>query len=318
MLYSPSRLFALIGLATFIASSPLIAKEDEPSPPSLGLSLLKGWTEPWVESDRITNGTVFVDPFTIESADLGRDLNLDLVYVRGLATRRSWAINAQLEWAFSRRFSIELETSYQFLRRKRGDQVDGFQDSEVTPRFLLVESPHFFATLNARLRFPSGRQAAGLGDGQISTLPSLTAWTDLGAGFSLTVQAGLEHGFKLHNTALTYGAALMWSVHTRHPAAHFSKDSKDSKDEREKDTSSGLLTFSAECNCRTVVHSGRQQPEDEETEAGEDDATNSGQAVFGVTYSLTEDLNVRAGYAIPVFRPKGFENGVILGIVLDF
>lgn len=315
MLYFPSRLFALIGLATFIASPNVVAREDEPSPASLGFSLLKGWTEPWVESDRITNGTVFVDPFTIESADLGRDLELDLVYVRGLGTRRSWAINAELEWAFSRRFSIELETSYQFLRRKRGDQVDGFQDSEFTPRFLLVETPHFFATLNAGLRFPSGRQSADLGDGQISTLPSLTAWKDLGAGFSLTVQAGLEHGFKQHNTAVTYGSALMWSVHTRHPAPHLSKESED---EREKDTSSGLLTFSAECNCRTVVHTGRHQPEDEEAEAGEDDATNSGQAVFGVTYNLTEDLHVRAGYAVPVFRPKGFENGVILGLTFDF
>ena len=273
-----------------------------PHSPPFGFSLTELWWDPWPHSHFSRRGTPFVHLFSLEPAFLDRDFFLDAVFINH-DDGKELSVGAELEWAFTRRLGLVLEIPYTFLNPERGAGLNGVGDLAVAPRFLLVETERWLLALNTEIEFPTGRDTAGLSAGEVVFAPSLSAWVDLGGWVTAAAQIGVERGIETEETELFYRAALMWSF--RGPALVRPSHEHARGHEHSAHYPPGMLSLTAELDARMPLN-------------GEDEQISTGEVTLGVTYSVTDSVDVRAGYVFPVMEPKELRDGWIFSVVYHF
>lgn len=110
---------------------------------------------------------------------------------------------------------------------------------------------------------------------------------------------GTEQGLESGDTELIYRGALTWSFLGPVIAG------KSKSHEHHYHYPPGLISLSAELNGRTAL-------------SGEESGVSTAEAIIGITYSVTDSLDIRGAYMFPVFKPKELDNGWIAGLVYHF
>lgn len=268
-------------------------------PPPLGANLLEGWFDDWPHTHYSRRGTPFVHLFASEPAFMDRDFFLDYDFKKGEQGTVMEA-TAELEYTFTRRIGIVVEAPYAFLDPKDGDRENGIGDFKVSPRFLLLDYERFLLSGNLEFSFPTGDSEKGLGAGEGAINPSISTWLDLGKDFALHTNVGVEHGFRTDSDALTWGAALTYSIYLDGTPelirsggavrAHFP---------------SGLLNLIAE------IRGGH--PID-----GDERGSGTAEWILGASYSITPHVEVRGALTFPAWNPREFDNGFIVSLIYHF
>ena len=296
----------LLGVLSMVAGAARAFAEEgrhEPRAP-LGFDLSKGWLDAWQHSDFSHGGTAYTHPVTLEPPYIDRALIVDFAVARGPG-ENGLELAAELEWGFTRRFAMAVEVPYVWLLPDGGEQDDGFADFSLAGRFLLVETERFLLSLQVEAAFPTGRREIGLSAEEVVLEPSLLAWVDLGAGFTLNLQAGYERGVESEETEVFYRAGLAWSVALRRAETSDQK-AHAGHSHAAHPPRAGLLSFTAE-------YTGRTPLENEE----EDEAA-TGEMLLGAIYSISENFDVRAGYLFPLGEPEELRDGWIFGATWHF
>lgn len=299
------RAFAVLMLTISGVAS---AKEHHhESETTLGFDLGRGWLEAPGHSDFNRRGTAYVDMQTLETPYLCHLFRANLAAVNG-TEGNELELSAEIEWAVTRRILFAAELPYTWLDPDEGPSAEGFADFGMGARFLLLEFDRFVLALNAEAGFPTGRRSVGLSAEEVVIEPSLLAWFDLGADFTLNVQAGYERGVESDETQVLYRAAVAWSIHTRGSgmaAEHHGGETLARHGHELHGSRAGLLSIRAEFSARTSLD-------------GEAEGVTTGEALVGVTYSPHDRFDLRAGYQFPVMTPRELTNGWLFGATLHF
>ena len=268
---------------------------DRPAP--LGFSLTEGWLDEWVHSDYSSAGTPYVHAFGIEPAFLCRDLLVSGAFIDG-AEGSEYEVEAELELALTRRIGLVVEGGYAWLDPTDESRADGIGDIGVAARFLMVECETFLLSVNTGFEFPTGDEDRDLGAGETIFVPSIATWLDLGENFTLQNVVGLEHGFTSKDDVFYWGGALIWSLYTEGGGsgsgggvrAHMPR---------------GMLNLIAEIGGELAIN-------------GDDRGAGTGEWLFGVSYSVSSQMEIRAAISVPAWNPRAFENAVTLGLIYHF
>lgn len=270
-----------------------------PVPPALGLNLLDGWLDPWTHTHYSRRGTPNVHLFRNEPAYLDRDFFLDYSIKKG-AEGTEMEVSAEFEFAFTRRIGLVVEAPYAFIDPDEGQRESGVGDIAIAPRFLLVEYDRFLLSANVEFTFPTGDDHNGLGSGEAAINYSLSTWTDLGANFTLQTNTGIEHGLRTSSDALTWGGAVTYSFYIgQQPELLRSGGTVRSH------FPAGLVNLIAEIR--------GEHPLD-----GDEKGSGTAEVIIGASYSITPHLEIRGGLTVPAWNPRGFDNGVIVGLIYHF
>jgi hypothetical protein len=262
-------------------------------PPALGADLSTGWLDPWPHTHYSRRGTPFVHLFGGEPAFIDRDLFLDSG-VRDGAEGTETEIEAELEYAITRRIALVVEAPYILLNPEEGESEHGPGDVEVVPRLMLLEYDRFILSANLGFSFPPGDSSRGLGSGEAALGPSVAAWIDLGGDAALHASLGVEHGLRSDLDVLTWGSALTYSI----------------------ELGGGSERFNGEGEVRSHFPAGLvrgEHPLD-----GEDEGGGSAELFLGAAFSIGPHLEVRGAVVLPAWNPREFDKGVIVGVVYHF
>ena len=271
---------------------------DLPEP--FGLSLTQGWFDEWPHNHFSRRGTPFVHLFKTEPAFLDRDLFLDSRIVQG-KDGDEIEIEAELEWAFTRRIGLVVELPFRFLEPDTGRAEEGIGDFAVAPRFLMIDTESFLLSLNLEVAAATGSARRGLGRGETSLSPTLSWWYDLGNWVTLSGQAGTEHGLESGDDEVVYSAALTYSLlgtalFDEHHHAH---------DADVRHFPSGMVNLMTEFTGKTEM-------------SGAERGRSTGGILFGVSYLVTSSWEIRAAAEFPLFNPREFDNMYTLGLIYHF
>ena len=263
-----------------------------------------GWFDTWEHADFSPRGTPFVHMFNLEPAFLDRDLFVDYVATKSVDDEKERELEAELEYAITRRIGLIVEAPLVYLNPEEGDTEQGLGDVALAPRALLIETDRFLLAGNLEIAFPTGSESKGLGSGEVGLAPSISTWLDLGNWVTFSTQIGTEHGLETGDAELSYAAALTYSfqgpkffkgeaeAHAGHPGAH-------------DHFGPGLTSLIVEFTGRTIL-------------SGADDDRSTAEVLFGVSHVLTETLEVRAAVQLPVGRSRDIEYSYILGLIYHF
>ena len=295
---------SIILLALMIlACSGLVRAEQSHAEPwdVLAGDLSQGWFTPPVHCHFSPRGTPMVHPFRVEPAFTQRDLLVDYSFRSG-AEADEHEIEAELEWAFSRRFALIVEVPYIFINPDDERSVDGFGDLAVAPRFRLAEYERFMLAFGLEIETSTGDDDRDLGRGEEALGPSFSAWFDLGHWWTLDAQLGTEHGVDSGDSELIFRAAL---IHTfgsgdAHDSAH---------DEHDHDSDHGLPPGLLSLILEVDGTLGLSGDEDGETEA---------EGLIGAYYGLSEHMDLRAGYLFPLSSSHDLNSGLTAGAIWHF
>jgi hypothetical protein len=271
----------------------------------LGFSLDRGWTDPWVHSDFSPRGTPLVHLFGLEPAFLDRDLFVDYAFTKGEDEEES-ELALELEYALTRRIGVVVEAPLVSLNPDAGETETGLGDAAIAPRVLLVETDRFLLSGNLELAFPTGSESRGLGSGEVAIGPSVSTWLDLGNWVTLSTQVGTEHGTESGDSELSYAAALTWSF--RGPALFPAQADAHAGHGHGRGASHfppGLTSLILEYTGRTAL-------------SGDDADRSTGEVLFGLSHVLTESLEVRGAYQLPVGGTHDIDYGYVFGIIYHF
>jgi len=242
--------------------------DHEPREP-LGFQIGKGWLDPWLHRHASPNGTPLVHPFLTEPAFLGRD-----VFLTYTAEDRASALEAEIEWALTRRLGLVVEGAYE-----DNEVSGGFGDTFVALRALLVEQERYLISVSGEARLPTGSARKETGTGESGWAAIAHGWFDLGGWYTLQGTAGYEAIPSLDESA------FIWS-------ATFAKSFAVSplfEGRRDPHGFVPALSLLAEV-------------------AGEDD---EGLWLAGVSYSIAGDLDVRAAFSRSFEGENSWTIGVI-------
>jgi hypothetical protein len=271
----------------------------------LGFSLTRGWTDPWVHSDFSPRGTPFVHLFGLEPAFLDRDLFVDFAFTEAEDEEES-ELAVELEYAQTRRLGIVVEAPLVSLNPDEGETEFGLGDAAIAPRALLVETDRFLLSANLEVAFPTGSESRGLGSGEVAIGPSVSTWLDLGNWFTLSTQVGTEHGTESGDSELSYAAALTYSF--RGPVL-FPGQAEDHAGHAHGHGAShfppGLTSLILEYAGRTAL-------------SGDERDRSTGEVLFGLSHVLTESLEVRGAYQLPVGGTRDIDYGYVLSLIYHF
>jgi len=267
-------------------------------PPPFGFSLTEAWLDPWPHSHFSRLGTPLVHFFVLEPAYLGCDLFLDSAGINR-DDESEIEVEAEIEWAFTRRIGLVAEIPYTFVDPEDGNAFDGVGDFAVAPRFVLVDTEKFLLSLNTEVAFPTGSESKGLGAGEVIFGPSLSGWIDFGGWVTGSFQVGTEHGLESGDAEVIYRAGLAWSFVG--PAVFPERGHA----EEHNHYPPGLISLTAELDGRTPL-------------SGEESGISTAEVILGLTYSLTDNLDIRGAYIVPVFEPEELRNGWIGGLIYHF
>jgi hypothetical protein len=241
------------------------------------------------------NGTPYVHSFGIEPAFTGRDLFVDHTFIDGDGfTEHETEI--ELEWAFTKRLGMIVEVPYIYEDEEGVGTAKGFGDLAIVPRALLIDTDRFLLTAQLEVVLPTGSSNFG---GDTAVAPGLAAWFDLGNNFTLNSQLFVEHGFDANETELGIGLGLVKSIQTRGTSQPHSGNCHNHTPH------AGLLNFHLEITGETPT-------------SGADKGDIALEALFGISYGIIEDLDIRAGYFLPITRPNDFDHGFTTGLIFHF
>ena len=235
------------------------------------------------------NGTPYVHSFGIEPAFTGRDLFIDHTFINGDGFTEH-ETELELEWAFTKRLGMIVEIPYVWEDEEGISTKSGFGDLAIVPRALLIESDRFLLTAQAEIALPTGSRNFG---GETAIAPGIAMWNDLGNHFTLNSIVAVEHGFDADETELVYGVGLVKSFgenHAGHDHAHNSTD---------------ILHLHLEVTGSTPLN-------------GTDKGDINLEGLVGVTYGLTQNCDIRAGYFFPITNPNDFSYGLTTGLIYHF
>ena len=270
---------------------------DAVSLPPLGFSLTEGWLDPWPHNHFSRRGTPFAHTFFTEPAFLDRDFFLDTRIARG-EDENEVEIEAELEWALTRRIGVVLEVPFHFVDPEEGETEQGFGDFAFAPRLLLVETDRFFLSANFEVGTPTGSESRGLGRGETALSPTLSLWYDVGRFMAFNAQFGTEHGLESGDDEFLYNTAVTFSLLDSETVAV-------AIDQHEQHLPAGLVNLFAEVSGRTGL-------------SGEEHGRTTAEFLFGASYLVTSHVAIRAGLQFPLFKPREFDNAYLLGLVYHF
>lgn len=294
---------------------------DMPEP--FGFSLVGGWFDEWPHSHFSRLGTPQVHFFTVEPAYPERDLIVDFVYTRTEDEREN-EVATELEWAFTRRIGVVIEVPGLILNPNDAVQETGIGDLVIAPRLLLADFDRFAMSFNLEVSTPTGDEDRDLGAGETILGPSLTGWYDLGNWWSSGFRVGVETGLNSGETEMAYDLAISktfcgpaffacccrhWT-NTQHHDEHGHQDNGHSGHSHNGEDHGhhflpGMTSIMAEINARTLT-------------AGEEEGRSTAEILFGINYAVTERIQFRAGYQIPLYRPSDIEERIITGLIYHF
>ncbi len=246
------------------------------------------------------NGTPYVHSFGIEPAFTGRDLFIDHTYINGDGFTEH-ETEVELEWAFTKRLGVIVEVPYIYEDEEGVQTSKGFGDLAIVPRALLVEQDRFLLTAQLEVVLPTGSSSFG---GDTAIAPGIAMWNDLGSNFTLNSHVGLEHGFDADETELAYGLGLVKSFGGNQ--VRKIKDPCHDHDHGHSHVShASTLNLHLEITGSTPVN-------------GPDEGDINLEALFGISYGIIEDLDIRAGYFVPLTSPNDFSHGITAGVIFHF
>lgn len=241
---------------------------------ALGWRLDEGWLDEHVHSHASRAGTPYVHAFLTEPAFLGRELLV------GYAESGSEsAVEAELEWALTRRLGLVVEGAWLDT-----GTTSGFGDSVVALRGLLAEHDRLLLALTGEVGVPTGSARKGTGGEAWGFGGILNAWVDLGHWVTLQTSAGIERVSELGETAFVWSAAVTKSFPVRPLIARPADEPT-------------ILALHAEIAGETGLSSGSGSTE--------------GQWLLGVTYPVAAEFDVRAGYTRDFRGRSGWTVGFV-------
>ncbi|MEX2188085.1 MAG: hypothetical protein WD875_14865 [Pirellulales bacterium] len=293
------------------------APDDFPEP--FGFSLREGWFDELPHSHFSRLGTPQIHFFFVEPAYPDHDLFVDFIYTR-TDEGKEYEIATELELAFTRRIGLVIEVPGVVLDPLDAPQREGFGDLVIAPRFLLADFDRFMMSFNLEIATPTGDADRGLGTGETVLGPSLTGWLDLGnwwtSGFRLGVETGLESG----ETEMAYDFALARTFcgpalfghrcgrcggRASHDDHGHDEHGHGDHDDEEHHFPAGMTSLIAEINARTLT-------------SGPDDGRSTAELLFGVSYCISEHMQLRVGYQFPLYRPSDLEERIVTGVIWHF
>lgn len=250
------------------------------------------WFAPFTHIHTSESGTPYVHSFGIEPAFTGRDLFIDHTFTEGDGfTEHETEI--ELEWAFTKRLGVIVEMPYIWEDEEGESSSSGFGDLAIVPRALLIEREKFLLTAQVETVLPTGSSRFG---GETAIAPGIATWNDLGNNFTLNSIISVEHVFDEDETELVYGFGLVKSfgeTHVGHDHGHM------------HGSVAGMLHLHLELTGSTPLK-------------GEDKGDVNLEALVGVSYGVTQDLDIRAGAFMPVTSPNDVDYGLTTGLIFHF
>lgn len=250
------------------------------------------WFAPFTHLHVSESGAPYVHSFGIEPAFTGRDLFIDHTYINGDGFTEHES-EIELEWAFTKRLGVIVELPYIYEDEEGVGSAKGFGDLAIVPRALLIESERFLLTAQVETVLPTGSSSFG---GDTAIAPGIAMWNDLGNNFTLNSIVSVEHGFDADETELVYGVGLVKSfgeTHVGHDHAH------------SHGSTTGMLHLHFEVTGSTPI-------------SGSDEGDVNLEGLFGISYGVAQNLDVRAGYIFPITKPNDFDYGITTGLIFHF
>ena len=273
---------------------------SEDVPPPFGTSLTENWLDPWPHTHFSQRGTPFVHLFLTEPAFLDRDLFMDYRMIRG-DDGYEVELEVELEWAITRRIGVVIETPYEFLNPNGSPDERGLGDMAIAPRFLLVDTERFMFSGNLGVALPTGNERRGLGSGEISLSPTVSWWYDLGNWFTFQGQVGTDHALESGDSEFLWNFAFTYSF--LGPSLNGTSSGDSTYGGRHYPP--GLINLITEVTGRTALD-------------GEQDNRSSAEILFGISYLITSDWEVRGAVQVPLFEPRELSSGFIFGLIRHF
>ena len=174
----------LIFVLCLVTNTTLAEEDYDHGPEPFGLDWSRGWLEPAIHSHLNVRQTPYIHPFTAEPAFTRRDLVMNYSY-RDVAEQNEHGLEAELEWAFTRRLGVIVEVPYTFVVPHEGTSINGLENVAVSPRVLLVEYGRFLLAGNLEIEIPTTDSERGLAENETALAPSLSMWADLGHWWTL-------------------------------------------------------------------------------------------------------------------------------------
>lgn len=268
-------------------------------PEPLELDLFSGWLDEWNHADYSRSGTPYVHAFGIEPAFLCRDILVNGEFSNG-EEGKEYEVEAELEFALTRRIGLVVEGGYSWLNPRDGSSERGFGDIGVAPRFLMIEYDNFLMSVSTGFEFPTGNEDRGLGAGETIFVPSASSWLDLGNNITLQNVVGVEHGLSSNENVLFWGGALIWSLYTDGSPVLYGPDGG-----VRTHFPQGMLNIIAELRGELPVN-------------GEEQGNGTAEWQFGLSYAITPQLEIRGAISFPAWNPREFDNGATVGLIYHF
>ena len=266
------------------------AHDDLPDP--LGLNLTDGWLEPTAHSHFSRRGTPMIHSFRVEPAFTRRDLLVDYSFSRKRGEKEH-EIEAELEWAFTRRLGLVVELPYAAINPNDEEAVNGCGDLAVSPRFLLAEYERFLLAFALEVETPTGSTRGDLSSGEVALAPSVSTWIDLGHWWAANTQCGVEHALESNDSELFFRASLIHTLasHAAHDHAH--------------GLPPGLLSLILEVDTALAL-------------SGADDGDIEAEGIAGLYYGFSEHADLRLGYVFPLSTSQDLYSGLTAGLLWHF
>ncbi|NNC90030.1 MAG: hypothetical protein HKN82_16355 [Akkermansiaceae bacterium] len=270
-------------------------------PAPFGFNLTDHWLDPWVHWHRSPLGAPLLHHFGFEPAFLGKELFVTYGWGE-FDEGEEHEVEIELEWAFTRRLGVVLEVPYAWDRPVGEAAVDGLGDLAVVPRAVLAETERFVASANLEIGIPTGSSRVGAGE-QWSLAPFLATWFDLGDWWALSSATGLEFGLDSNETEFFCSLGVSKAMRI-HDARRFGAEPPH---DHGHGLPAGLLAFIGEVYLEGVVD-------------GEADEENvfALEALVGISYTVGDLFDVRAGYTFPLNGNSELDRGVRAGVIHHF
>ena len=264
---------------------------------SASLSTASDFLEPFEHIHLSQRGTPYVHSFGMEPAFTGRDLFIDHTYRKGNGVSEH-ETEIELEWAFTKRLGMIVELPYVWEDEEGVGTSSGFGDLAIVPRALLIESERFLLTAQMEVVLPTGSSRFG---GETAIAPGIAMWNDLGNWWTLNTIVAIEHVFDDDETELQFGFGLVKSF----GRTCSGQGAKGHSHQGHSHATAGLLHLHLEATGSTPLN-------------GPDQGDINLEGLIGISYGVTADFDIRAGYLFPITSPKDFDEGFTAGLIYHF
>lgn len=273
--------------------------DHDHGPEPFGLDWSRGWFEPAIHSHLNVRQTPYIHPFATEPAFTRRDLVLNYNY-RDVAEQNEHNIEAEVEWAFTRRLGMIVETPYSFVVPHEDASINGLGNVAVSPRVLLAEYDRFLLAGNLEIEIPTTDADRGLAENETALAPSLSMWFDLGHWWTLNSQSGVEYKTRSKQSELFVRNSVIHTLGT--PGRNIGHTDQDHS---RHGLPPGFLSFIVETDMAVGL-------------SGDEDGNWTAEGLVGLNYGLREDTEIRAGYQFPLSQSQALNNGIICGLIQHF